>query len=191
MPTFYEVPPPHVPEFWTTIPKITFPVGAWLWVLSYILLARETFRSKSYGMPIFAMANNFAWEIIYGFFYQDLLSKQIVSTIWAIVDAIMAYGTVKYGRNEWKHTPIVERNLGKIIIAFLAWCLWGHWAFMNWYLNYNIAHKKGKFYLGVEGPDQTELKWWSGEIAQMTLSVTSLMQLIMRQHTGGVTWAIW
>ncbi|PYH99045.1 hypothetical protein BO71DRAFT_405605 [Aspergillus ellipticus CBS 707.79] len=190
MSVFYEVPPPSVPEFWTTVPKVTFAIGGWLWVLSYFLLAYETFRSKSYGMPIFAMANNFAWEIVYGCYFQDLWSKQIVGIIWAIVDTIIVYGTIKYGRNEWKHTPVVEKHLGKIVILFIAWCLWGHFAFMNWYFDYNIAHKQGKFYLGVEGPDPTELKFWAGEIAQMTLSATSLMQLIMRQHTGGVTWAI-
>lgn len=191
MAVFYEVPPPHVPSYWVHVPKITFPIGGWLWVLCYILIARENLRSKSYGMPLFALANNFAWEVVYAFFFVDIWQKQLVFAIWVVVDAIIVYGTMKHGGNEWMHTPIVKNNLGKIILLFTIFCLLGHWAFIRWWFDYGIGKKPGKFYLGVEGIDTTELKFWSGEVCQMVLSAASLAQLVVRQHTGGVSWAIW
>jgi hypothetical protein len=54
-----------------------------------------------------------------------------------------------------------------------------------------INSKPGKFYMGVEGPDTTELGFWSALVAQTYLSVASLAQLCIRQHSGGVSWSIW
>ena len=148
-------------------------------------------RSKSYGMPLFALANNLAWELIYSFYFVDVWFKRIVFTVWVMVEIPIVYGTILNSQNEWSETPIVRRHFKKILFGLVLWCAIGHWAFIHWWFRWNIAPKKGKFYLGVEGPDPTELKWWSGEFCQMVLSVMSLVQLVIRQHTEGVTWAIW
>ena len=50
-----------------------------------------------------------------------------------------------------------------------------------------IGKKVGK---GV-GADMTELGFWSAGVAQAYLSAASLTQLVLRQHTGGVSWGIW
>ena len=198
MAIFTEVPPPHVPSYWVQVHKITYPIGAGLWVVSYILMIRENLRTKSYGMPLFALANNFAWELVYAFYFLDVSAKQIafaismmVNVFMVMTNVIMIYSTLRHGGNEWTHAPIVKKNLGKIWLGFTVFCIIGHWTFINWWLGYGVAMKKGKFYLGVEGIDITELIFWSGEFCQTLLSAASLIQLIVRQHTGGVSWAIW
>jgi len=54
-----------------------------------------------------------------------------------------------------------------------------------------MGRKEGKYYFGRVGPDTTELGFWSGAVAQAYLSGASLGQLLIRQHTGGVSWGIW
>ncbi|USW59769.1 Putative terpene cyclase PaxB [Septoria linicola] len=191
IPAILELPPPEVAERWSQVLKPTFVIGGWLWILSYILLARENTRSKSYGMPLFALANNLAWEMVYAFYFHDVWFKRLVFVIWVFLEVPIVYGTMRNSKHEWSHTPVVRDHIGKILLTLTLWCALGHWSFLHWWFNWNISSKKGKFYRGVEGPDPTELKWWSGEFCQMTLSLTSLVQLITRQHTEGVTWAIW
>lgn len=41
------------------------------------------------------------------------------------------------------------------------------------------------------GPGTTELEFWSVVVAQVILSAASLSQLLVRGHTGGVSWWIW
>jgi hypothetical protein len=188
---FREVPPSNIADYYVAVLKPTFVIGGWLWILSYILLARENMRSKSYGMPLFALANNLAWELLYSFYFTDVWFKRLVFIIWVFIEVPIVYGTIRNSRYEWAGTPVVRRHFKKIFFGLTAWCALGHWAFIHWWFNWNVAPKKGKFYLGKEGPDPTELKWWSGEFCQMTLSALSLVQLVTRQHTEGVTWTMW
>jgi hypothetical protein len=140
-------------------------------------------------MPLFALANNLAWELVYAFYFHDVWFKRLVFVIWVFIEIPIVYGTIRNSKYEWAHTPSVQKHFGKIIFALTFWCTIGHWAFLHWWLEWNVAPKQVNH--GVGGPDTSQLKWWSGEFCQMILSLTSLVQLVTRQHTEGVTWALW
>jgi hypothetical protein len=188
---FNDVPPPHVSLWFGPVYNATFQFAGASWTLCYILIALEGFRTKSYGMPLFALANNFAWELVYALFVVDSLREKIAMTIWMLIDIPIIYSTLRYGTNEWVHAPTIKRNLGKILLSLMTMCAGAHWSFASWWIGTGIAMKNGKFYRGVEGPDLTEMSFWAVSFCQVIVSTTSLAQLIVRQHTGGASWAIW
>lgn len=186
-----DVPPPHVPSYYLPIANVLLQIGGAFWTLCYILLTLRSFRDRSYGMPLFALAYNFAWEFIYGLLIAETTLESAVFTMWLILDLGMVYGLLKYGKEEWNHAPLVKSNLGLIFAGLLGWCALAHWAFAKWWVDNDIAMKEGKFYRGFVGPDTTELVFWTALVSQTYLSVASLGQLLIRQHTGGASWGAW
>ena len=103
----------------------------------------------------------------------------------------MVYALVLHGANEWKHAPFIARHLGKVFWIMTAWCCVGHWASASWWIEQEMGRKEGKYYFGRVAADTTELGFWSAGVSQAYLSAASLGQLVIRQHTGGVSWGIW
>lgn len=71
------------------------------WSVVYIELIRNGFKDKTYGMPLFALGLNFAWELIYS--VNDLTASTAniqgwVNLVWAALDAVIVYTYFKYGR---------------------------------------------------------------------------------------------
>lgn len=186
-----DIPPPHVPSYYLPVANVLLQIGGAFWTLCYILLTLRSFRDRSYGMPLFALAYNFAWEFIYGLLIAEATLESAVCIMWLILDLGMVYGLLKYGKEEWNHAPLVKSNLGVIFAGLLGWCALAHWAFAKWWVDNNVAMKEGKFYRGVVGPDTTELVFWTALVSQTYLSVASLGQLLIRQHTGGASWGAW
>ena len=77
------------------------------WSVVYIELIRRGFKDKTYGMPLFALGLNFAWELIYG--YTDVVlqlrgtigAQGIVNMCWALLDAIILVTYFKYGKERY------------------------------------------------------------------------------------------
>ena len=186
-----DISPPHVYPHTTAIAGHLLEVGGGLWTLCYILIARETARSKSYGMPLLALPVNLAWELVYSFYVVEATLERIVFLSWLMINLFIVYGTVKHGKNEWAHAPWVSRHLGFLLgVMTLWWCLI-HWSFAKWWLENDINLKEGKSWFGMKGVDTTELGFWSSTAAQAPLSLGYLAMLISRQPTGGLTWNIW
>ncbi|KAH6669556.1 hypothetical protein B0J14DRAFT_546718 [Halenospora varia] len=186
-----DLPPPHVPSHYLPVTNTFLQVGGSLWTICYILLTRESFKSRTYGMPLFALAFNFAWELVYAFFVAEAPLERIVFGIWCLLDCGMVYGIFLYGANEWAHAPVIAKNLGKGFGVLVLYCVFGHWAFAKYWIDNEVGKKEGKFYFGKVGPDTTELGFWTAAAAQAYLSAASLVQLSVRRHTGGVSWGIW
>jgi hypothetical protein len=142
-------------------------------------------------MPLFALAFNFAWEIIYAFYVTEAPLERIVFGIWCLLDIAMVGGVIKYGASEWRHAPVIARNLGKIVVGLTVYCCVLHYTSAKWWIDHETGRKEGKFYHGKLAADTTELGFWSAAISQAYLSAASLGQLVIRQHTGGVSWGIW
>ncbi|KAF7562618.1 hypothetical protein G7046_g1525 [Stylonectria norvegica] len=188
---FHDVPPPHVSPWFEPVYKATFGFAGLCWTLCYILIARQGLANKTYGMPLFALANNFAWEMVYALSVADAPREKTAMVIWMIIDIPIIYSTLRHGRNEWTHAPMVSRNLGKILVSLVAVCIAAHYGFASWWISNNIAMKSGKFYRGVAGQDITEMSFWAVSVCQIIVSTSSLAMLITRQHTGGGSWSIW
>lgn len=186
-----DVPPPHVPSHVVPTCNLLLQTGGGLWTLCYVLYVRESFRSRSYGMPLFALALNLAWEVVYALYVAESPLEQCVFTVWLVIDCGMVYGMVKYTKYEWSHAPAIACRIGGIFAVMAVGAILGHWTFAKWWIENAIGKREGKFYRGVVGPDTTELGFWSAALCQVHLSAASLCQLVVRQHSGGVSWAIW
>lgn len=188
---FNDIPPAHVSPWYQPVYNATFGFAGLAWTLCYILYARQGLRTKSYGMPLFALANNFAWEMVYALSVADAPREKTAMVIWMLIDIPIIYSTLRYGREEWSHAQMVSRNLGKILVTLVMLCAVAHWSFASWWMGNRIAMKSGKFYRGIEGQDATEMAFWAVSVCQVIVSTSSLAQLVTRQHTGGVSWSIW
>ncbi|KAL9090709.1 MAG: hypothetical protein Q9165_005197 [Trypethelium subeluteriae] len=186
-----DIPPPHVPAHVVPVCSLFLQIGGGLWTVSYILYVRESFRSRSYGMPVFALALNISWELVYALYVTETALEKIVFTLWLIIDCGMVYSTIKYAKYEWTHSPKIADNIGSILTLMVVGATLGHWTFAKWWIENEIGKRDGKFYKGVVGPDMTELGFWSAILCQSYLSTASLCQLVVRQHSGGVNWTIW
>lgn len=83
------------------------------WTIVYIDCIRLGIKQKTYGIPLFALALNIAWEVIYT--VSGLSSpnvQSIVNLIWACCDVVIVYTYFKYGK---KYFP---ENAKKHFLSF-------------------------------------------------------------------------
>src|SRR4051812_14397741 len=73
------------------------------WTLVYIDAIRIGLKHRTYAMPLFALALNFAWEGIYA--YRSLASgpdvQGIINACWFVFDIGLVYTFVRFGRRYW------------------------------------------------------------------------------------------
>jgi len=181
-----DVPPSHVPSHVVAVCAGLLQVGGVLWTICYLLMLRESNRTRTYGMPLFVLAFNLSWELVYAFYVSETNLEFAVFGIWLLIDCGLVYYLLKFGKHEWDHAPFIKRNLGLLLGVMIVYLSLGQYAFAKWWIDNVVGKKEGKFYRGIVGPDMTELRFWSSAFAQAYLSVASLGQLLVRQHSGGV-----
>ena len=105
-------------------------VSGLCWTIVYIEGIRIGFRDKSYAIPFYALALNFAWETLYTFFgfrINGVNVQNIFNAVWLIFDIGILYTYFKFGqkyfRTGWKD-PSAHRD-GAEKILFLAWSILG------------------------------------------------------------------
>jgi paspaline synthase len=165
------------PPYWhaKVVPDAFTALSGILWSVSYILMATKGFKDKSYSMPIYSLCLNIAWETVFGFVYGPGRFNQLVFVQWMIVDAFLVYITVKFGRDQWKHQPLVANNLGWIMLVGYA---------LSTALHLSIAAT----FVPVIGRRVVAFTAWP---LQVFISVGSFAQIISRGHSQGHSWGIW
>jgi hypothetical protein len=71
------------------------------WTIVYIDGIRIGFRDKSYAIPFYALALNFAWELLYtyfGFRTNGVTVQNIFNAVWFAFDVGILYTYFKFGR---------------------------------------------------------------------------------------------
>lgn len=191
--TRHDVLPPHVDPSIRTFNDAFLGTGGIGYTICYILMTRQSIRDRTYAMPLFTLALNFAWELIFALFVAVEGRELGIFTVWMIIDLGLVYALVKYGANEWEHAPIVGRHIGKIFTVMLAWWCVVLYAVSAWWIDpvNPVNPKEGKAYKGVKGIDTDELGYWTALIAQVVLSFMSLAQIVVRQNSGGSSYGIW
>ncbi|KAL5114008.1 hypothetical protein ACEQ8H_008113 [Pleosporales sp. CAS-2024a] len=185
--------PAHVDPSILLISDGLLGVGGIGYTICYVLMTRQSMRDRTYAMPLFALALNFAWEIVFALFVAKEAREKAIFTIWMLIDVGLVYAVVNYGANEWRHAPAVARNIGKIFAVMLAWWCVALYCVSSWWLDplNPVNPKHGKTYMGVAGIDKDELGYWTALAAQLVLSVMSLAQIIVRGTSGGSSYGIW
>jgi len=73
-------------------------VGFICWVAAYVVILIRGFRDKACGMPLAALAVNFAWEVMWGFVLPDKPPMGMINKIWAVVDVLIIVQFLAYAR---------------------------------------------------------------------------------------------
>ena len=71
------------------------------WTIVYIDGIRLGFKDKSYAIPFYALALNFAWELLYtyhGFRINGVDVQNVFSAVWLAFDVGILYTYFKFGR---------------------------------------------------------------------------------------------
>jgi len=74
------------------------------WTTVYIDGIRIGFRDKSYAIPFYALALNFAWELLYtyfGFRTNGVTVQNVFNALWFTFDVGILYTYFKFGYNEF------------------------------------------------------------------------------------------
>lgn len=145
------------------------------WLASYLLIIRQAHADQSYGMPIYALCVNFTWELTFGFIYGPDWYNQILFAAWCVVDIFIFHAVLKYGPREFKHAPVIARNLGIICFGTFLMCLWGLLA----YCSEGILVQGRKVVL------------YGGLFAQIFNGAGSIEQILSRNSTRGHSIHIW
>src|ERR1044071_2365493 len=83
------------------------------WTIVYIQGIRIGFRDKSYAIPFYALALNFAWELLYtfyGFRINGLNVQNVFSAVWLTFDVGILYTYFKFGRKYFPPLDIVAQT---------------------------------------------------------------------------------
>lgn len=140
------------------------------WSIVYIELIRKGFKDKTYGMPLFALGLNFAWELIYsvdGLLFNTFSTEQsVVNLIWAALDVVIVFTYFKYGK-QYFHEKAKRYFVPFSILAFIA-CFAMQFA----------------FYFHFEGVAASQ---YSAFAQNAAMSVLFLTMLFRRGNTRGLT----
>lgn len=165
------------PPYWHAkiVPDIFTAVSGILWSISYILMTIKGYQDKSYAMPIYCLCLNITWEFVFGFIYGPGLVNQIVFAQFMVVDIFLFHSILKFGPNEWRHHPLVARNLSWIIAVGCAVCLWLHLAVARTFVP--VVGRQVVFYTA-----------WP---MQLVIGIGCVAQVLARGHDAGQSMAIW
>ena len=99
------------------------------WTIVYLDGIRVGFRDKSYAIPFYALALNFAWELLYtyhGFRINGVDAQNIFNAIWLIFDIGILYTYFRFGRRYFgaviDHPPGTAGGTDR---AFIGWSVLG------------------------------------------------------------------
>ena len=111
-----------------TIKIILTIISGVCWTIVYIDGIRIGFRDKSYAIPFYALALNFAWELLYtyfGFRENGVTVQNCFNAVWFAFDVGILYTYFKFGRKYFRgfrdHLPA---NAGGSDM-FIAWSVLG------------------------------------------------------------------
>jgi hypothetical protein len=72
-----------------------------LWTLTYLLIIRQGFLDRTYGMPLAALCANLSWEFIFAFVYPHDLPQRAVNVVWFSFDLVILGQLLLYGAREF------------------------------------------------------------------------------------------
>ena len=193
-----DIPPPHAPGWVIPLHTALMSIAFTLWSATYVLMTRRSLATRSYGMPLLALATNVSWEIVTLFYVCEMPVEKLGLFMWLVLDLPLVWTTIKFGPREWEDSNRwMSRNIGYVLAVLTALGCVCHYAFSSWWLaepgrgyGYGI-NKDGKFWRGREGFDTSEMAFWSSGVSQLVLSSSCLFMLQKRRHSGGTSYAIW
>jgi hypothetical protein len=81
-------------------------VGSGLfWTVAYLLIVRQGFVDRTYGMPLVALCANLSWEFIFSVVRPSDGPQLVVNCVWLGLDLLILYTVLRYGPREFPWLP--------------------------------------------------------------------------------------
>ena len=156
--------------FWLNLTVL----GDLCWAIAYILIIRQCFRQRTYGLPLVAIAMNFTWELQYSLVQPPRCDNGAVDVVkvgmilaWAALDAFIVWQLFRYGRAE-QVIPEIQRYFPFVVVGALLLAAAGNFAFARFH------------------PD--EAAPLSGLIINFVMSLLFIFLLFARPALRGIGW---
>jgi hypothetical protein len=75
------------------------------WTVTYLLIIRQGFRDRTYGMPLAAVCANISWEFIFSFVHAPAPIQHGVNLVWFALDVLIFGQLLWYGPREFADLP--------------------------------------------------------------------------------------
>jgi hypothetical protein len=126
----------------TTTTALTL-VGGISWTLVYVLIILHSYRDKTYGMPFWALAFNFGWELIFSYVLvtedPGLQLQLLVNRIWLVLDLFILVAYFIYGRKEWpSHLSPALFYPYSVLVLLIGYCF-------VYLLSVELEHSEGMY----------------------------------------------
>lgn len=76
-------------------------IGGIIWTLAYLLIIRQGFKDKTYGMPLAALCANISWEAIFAFIHPHRPPQLYINYSWFALDVVIVLQFLKFGKEEF------------------------------------------------------------------------------------------
>jgi hypothetical protein len=153
------------------------------WTIVYIFLIKAGFKDETYGMPLFALALNIAWEFLYTFlgFQHSTISLQTwVNLVWSLFDIAIVFCYFKYGKEEFKKYADAKYFIPWSVLIFLMAGII-QYAFLK---EFGITNSKNfDLFKAFIEPDLGA--WYSAFMQNLMMSVLFIQMLLLRKNDKG------
>jgi hypothetical protein len=76
------------------------------WTLAYLLIIRQSFVDRTYGMPLVALGANLSWEFIFSVLRPPAMEIQhLVNIVWLCFDLVILVAVVRFGSRQFNYLP--------------------------------------------------------------------------------------
>ena len=93
-----------------------------LWTLAYLLIIRQGFLDRTYGIPAAALCANLSWEFLFSFVYPHDLPQRAVNVVWFSFDLVILFQLLLYGSREFAGLPKRGFYSGLALALATAFC---------------------------------------------------------------------
>ena len=105
-----------------TVPQLAFyAIGAYLWVIAYLIYIRNGFKYGVVEMPAFAACGNVGWEFIWGLIFTTDLGALCVYAhkAWFFLDLVIFYLVLKFAHKQTE-IPLLKKYWTAICLFLLV-----------------------------------------------------------------------
>ncbi len=104
-------------------------LGCFLWIVTYVLVAIDCQRRKTYGIPLVAICMNFTWEAMAAFVWPNpILTFHLAEYAWFAVDVVIVYYLLRFGRAQ-QVIPEIRDNFYLVVAATMVLAGVGQYCF--------------------------------------------------------------
>jgi len=158
------------------------------WTVVYVFLIYKGLKEKTYGMPLVALALNFAWELIYavsGFRHSPGNIQTWVNLIWCLFDVAIIYCYFRYGRQEYERFADKRYFIPWSVLIF----------FMAFVLQYGFSIEFGtasaeNLSAVSDFIDPNLGAWYSAFLQNLIMSILFINMLVLRKSAKGQSMVI-